>query len=83
MQKLLLDDDLASAGIGGERIGPSHRDYDKRRKVWNGLTDRRPASIICARDVADVMKTVRVAARTRSAAPARGDGRGGSDALRA
>jgi FAD/FMN-containing dehydrogenase len=40
---------------------PGGDGYDQARQVWNGMIDRRPAAIICAAGVADVMVTVRFA----------------------
>lgn len=40
---------------------PGGDSYDAARQVWNGMIDRRPAAIVCAAGVADVMATVRFA----------------------
>jgi FAD/FMN-containing dehydrogenase len=55
-------DDLLNAGLDGEVITVGRPDYDQRRRVWNGLFDRRPAAIVRARNRNDVIKTLRVAA---------------------
>src|SRR4051812_28904056 len=47
---------------GGMVIAPDHADYEKLRKVWNGVADRRPAAIVRARNAADVASVVRIAA---------------------
>lgn len=43
-------------------VGPAHAGYEKLRRVWNGLADRRPAAIVRASSLSDVQHTVRVAA---------------------
>ena len=53
---------LSQAHIDGAIVDGNHADYDKYRKIWNGVADRRPAAIVRARNVEDVLKTVRVAA---------------------
>ncbi len=49
-------------GIEGEVVGPGEAAYDEARSVWNGMIDRRPAAIVRAVGVADIITTIR---RTR------------------
>ena len=63
MENAYLVGALAQAGIEGELLDPSHGDYDRCRRVWNGLTDRRPAVIVRAGTVSDIVKTLRIAAK--------------------
>ena len=65
---------FVGAGIEGEMIDPSHVDYDRRRRVWNGVADRRPALILRAKTVGDVVKTVRLAAARGVLLAVRGGG---------
>src|SRR5438132_13845756 len=48
-------------GVGGELILPAHDDYDRRRAVWNGIVDRRPAAILRCASPEDVVAAVRFA----------------------
>jgi FAD/FMN-containing dehydrogenase len=40
---------------------PDDNDYNDVRQVWNAMIDRRPAAIVCASGIADVMATVKFA----------------------
>ena len=62
MDAFTLDHDLSKARMDGLILGRDHADYDKYRRIWNGLADRRPAVIVRALSVEDVQKTVRIAA---------------------
>ncbi len=47
--------------IRGDLIAPDHPDYDAARKVYNAMIDKRPALVVRAADVADVIATVALA----------------------
>ena len=47
--------------FGGELILPAHDAYDRRRAVWNGIVDRRPAAILRCASAEDVVAAVRFA----------------------
>ena len=51
----------ATSGFRGEVIGPTHGQFDARRRIWNGLFDRRPAVILRATDADDVRRAVGLA----------------------
>jgi FAD/FMN-containing dehydrogenase len=59
----LMEPDIEGlkAGLRGEVIQPSDGDYDEARKVYNAMHDRRPALIVRAAGVADVISAVRFA----------------------
>jgi FAD/FMN-containing dehydrogenase len=45
----------------GQLLQPSDHPYDARRRVHNGLIDKRPAAIACCHNVADVVDAVQLA----------------------
>ena len=45
----------------GQLLRPTDAGYDDRRKVHNGLIDKRPAAIASCQGVADVVDAVRLA----------------------
>src|ERR1700750_71486 len=55
-------------------VTPDHRDYDRLRRVWNGLADRHPAAIVRSTGVADVQSTVRLGAERGALLAVRGGG---------
>jgi FAD/FMN-containing dehydrogenase len=54
--------DLARAHLDGAVIGLEHADYDRLRRVYNAIIERRPAAIVQATTASDVQKVVRIAA---------------------
>ncbi len=61
-------------GMRGEVIAPDHPDYERARRVWNGMIDKRPALIARCADADDVATAVRFAAETGMALAVRGGG---------
>lgn len=49
------------AGLRGQLLRPGDEGYDTRRKVWNGMFDKKPAVIVRCAGVADVLSTVNFA----------------------
>ena len=62
------------AEADGTVVGPYHDSYERLRRVWNGVADRRPAAIVRARNAADVIKTVEVATQHGTLLAVRGGG---------
>ena len=67
--RLAMDDTpvasrLARAQLDGTVVNPGHRDFDRLRRVYNGVIDRTPRSIVQAATAGDVQKVVRIAAET-------------------
>jgi hypothetical protein len=56
--------ELARAHLDGTLVDASHRDYERLRRVYNGVIDRRPGAIVQASTASDVQKVVRIAADT-------------------
>jgi FAD/FMN-containing dehydrogenase len=57
-------EDLA-AGLRGDLLLQGSSAYDARRRVWNGLFDRKPALIACCTGTADVRRAVDFARENR------------------
>ena len=53
--------DLAIQGFRGRLIGPSDKDYDEARALYNGMIDKRPRLIARCTSAADVMAAVNYA----------------------
>jgi FAD/FMN-containing dehydrogenase len=60
--------------LHGPLLSPGEAGYDKARKVWNEMMDRRPAMIACCAGVADVIAAVRFARAHRVLVSVRGGG---------
>nr|NIS41268.1 FAD-dependent oxidoreductase [Desulfuromonadales bacterium] len=68
------DIDRLAARLRGVLIRPSGHDYEDARHVYNAMHDRRPALIVRAANVADVMAAVRFAAEHKLVLSLRGGG---------
>ncbi|MGO7388685.1 FAD-binding oxidoreductase, partial [Rhizobium ruizarguesonis] len=73
MSNLLLRE-LSLVGHRCPIITADHRDYERYRKVWNGVADRRPAAIVRPQSVDDVRKVVHAAAASHALLAVRGGG---------
>ena len=62
MDSVTLARDLANANLDGALVDRDHVQYDRLRRVNNGLIDRRPAAIVRAASKRDVQTVVRIAA---------------------
>jgi FAD/FMN-containing dehydrogenase len=65
---------LTVAELACPVITTDHQDYDRYRKVWNGIADRRPLAIVRPQTVEDVQKAVRAAASSGALLAVRGGG---------
>lgn len=52
---------FAAPSFTGHLLRPSDDGYDDRRRVHNGLIDKRPAAIAVCQGVADIVDAVRLA----------------------
>ena len=50
--------------VRGQVLDPASEGYEQARSVWNGTVERRPAAIVKATEVGDVIAAVRAARRT-------------------
>jgi FAD/FMN-containing dehydrogenase len=68
------DENALKSMVRGTIHLPDGDGYDVARQVWNGMIDRRPAAIVCAAGVADVMATARFAGERGLPVAIRGGG---------
>jgi len=61
-------------GVRGAVITPTDAEYDKSRRVYNAIHDRRPSLIVRAADVSDVVAIVKYAASQGALLAIRGGG---------
>ena len=71
---IALLDALTAEELHCPVITAGHPDYDRYRRVWNGIADRQPLAIVRPQDVEDVQRAVRAAASSRSLLAVRGGG---------
>jgi len=60
--------------IQGDVLLPSHDEYDKARKIWNGMIDKHPALIVRCTGPADVIDAVKFARSHNLLVSVRGGG---------
>src|SRR6185437_9893338 len=59
-----LAERLTAADLGGGVVVPGSADFDRRRRIWNAVVDRRPAAIVRPRTADGVAAVVRAAAES-------------------
>ena len=69
--------DLTIQGFRGRLIGPSDKDYDDARALYNGMIDKRPRVIARCTSAADVMAAVSYARQQKLLLAIRGGGHNG------
>jgi FAD/FMN-containing dehydrogenase len=69
--------ELAIQGFRGRLIGPTDKDYDEARALYNGMIDKRPKVIARCNDAADVMAAVNYARDNKLLLAIRGGGHSG------
>jgi FAD/FMN-containing dehydrogenase len=65
---------IAAQTFTGKLLRPTDHTYDDRRRVHNGLIDKKPAAIACCHGVADVADAVKLARSIGLEASVRGGG---------
>lgn len=66
--------DLARAHLDGTVVDASHREYDRLRRVYNAVIERRPGAIVQTATASDVQKVVGIAADSGLPLAVRGGG---------
>ncbi|HZE88272.1 MAG TPA: FAD-binding oxidoreductase [Verrucomicrobiae bacterium] len=66
--------DALRGELRGSLCLPGESGYDDARSIWNAMIDRRPGLVVRAAGAADVMKTVRLAAKAGLLLSIRGGG---------
>jgi FAD binding domain/Berberine and berberine like len=61
-------------GLRGQLLRPEDDNYDEARRVWNGMINKRPALIVRAAGVADVIQAVNFARESGLVLAVRGGG---------
>ena len=59
-----LAERLTAADLGGGVVVPGSADFDRRRRIWNAVVDRRPAAIVRPTTADGVAAVVRAAAES-------------------
>jgi FAD/FMN-containing dehydrogenase len=70
-------DEFAIQGFRGRLIGPSDKDYDEARALYNGMMDKRPKVIARCTDAADVIAALNYARDNELLLAIRGGGHNG------
>jgi len=68
------DIEAFAKGLRGHLLRPGDDNYDEARKIWNGMIDKRPALIVQAMGVADVIRAVNFARESGLLLAVRGGG---------
>ncbi|QTF90948.1 FAD-binding oxidoreductase [Halomonas sp. BM-2019] len=68
------DTEALKTSLGGNLLGPDDPAFTERRRVWNGMIDRRPAFIARCRGTADVVAAVAFARKRGLPISVRGGG---------